>query len=97
MDVFSRVAVVRNGGLVETLHWDGAEGFMLEANFAAMGQRVETEKTDLEARRDLRTWAELAQTEDDFEVEFADADALAAIMEGQEWHGLDAKQKSRTR
>lgn len=93
MDVFTKVASVRNGGVVETLSWDGREGFMLEASFAAMGQTTELEKTPEEARRDLATWGELDRLEDDFEVLFADEEALDKIMEGQEWHELRADRR----
>lgn len=88
MDVFKKVAVVRNGGIVETLHWDGGEGFMLVGEFAALSQRTEAEKTRAEAQRDLKTWAELMGAEDDFEVVEADHEALDEIMEGQEWPTL---------
>lgn len=93
MSVFRKVATVRNGGVVETLNWDGREGFMLEASFATIGQRVETEKSADEARRDLTTWGELDRLDDDFEVTFADEEALDRIMEGCEWHEL----RTRTR
>lgn len=94
MDVFKKVAAVRNGGVVETLHWDGRQGYMLEASFAAMGQITEVEKTPEEARRDLATWGQLDRLEDDFEVLYADAEALDRIMEGQEWHELRADDRT---
>lgn len=88
MTTFKKVAQVRNGGVFETLHWDGREGFMLEGEFRAMGQRTEVEKTLSEASRDLVVWGELDQLDDDFEVLFVDEDAMDKIMEGIEWHPL---------
>lgn len=86
--IFNKVAEVRNGGLVEELQWDGRDGFILIGTFAAMGQRTEVEKTRREACRDLLAWGELLQTEEEFEVVFADEEALGKIMEGWRWLGL---------
>ncbi len=89
MDVFRIVAIVRSGGITETLNWDGRDGFILEGSFPAMGHRVEVEKTPGEARRDLVVWGDLKHG-DGLEVILADQEALAQIMLGLEWHPLRA-------
>lgn len=86
--IFTKVAEVRDGGVRETLHWDGRDGFMLEASFAAMGQRTEVEKTTEEAQRCLEEWGLMNLRDDDFEVLHADERQLDKIMEGLEWHPL---------
>lgn len=89
MDVFKKIIEVHNGGVEETLQWDGAGGFMLQGNFVELGQSVETETTHAMAQRNFMTWAEMAATEEGFKVVSIDQEAVDKIMEGVTgWPGL---------
>lgn len=85
--MFQRVATVRGVAITQTLNWDGRSGFVHEAEFPAMGQRVEAEKTPEEAQRDLIAWGDLA-SRGEVEVLLADEAALAQIMDGIDWQPL---------
>lgn len=85
--IFTPVASVDDGDVLQELQWDGREGFMLRGTVKVMGMASEEEVEPSNARDMLKDWAFMVGLRRMRCLE-ADAEALAAIMEGREWHGL---------